>query len=1673
MAWFGGARPQDARRTWSSRTIAAAAQHIALVAALIAGLLAATPAPASAESLCSTTWVGPALGNWQTAADWSTGTVPSSSEVVCIGSGKTVQVIETADHAGVLQDHGTVEVSSGELSISSTLETSSAYNIALSGGRITNAGTLDVSHSLSWTGGFIVGKGSTVIQSGATGTINPPSYVQLSEGKLINDGTVTWSTGTLEMASKAEIENAGTFYANSENPEGSWFNTTILNNGEGNWIRNTGTFKKSSGTGISVAAVAFVNDGTVTAETGQLNFADGSYPGETSTGSWGSHEGASLAFSTGTFVWGSGISVSGLVYFSGGIVQAHDIQDTSGELLLWSSNSILELTSATTSSHAYNLTIKNETSLEGVGTLDISHAFTWTGGFMRGTGKAVVQSGATGTIDPESWVGMNEHVLANYGTTTWSSGTVEVEGSDGIENAGTFIANSESGIGIHKDGEDTWFHNSGIVEKTSGTGTTVISVEFENAGTVVAHTGKIEIPHQIFTRSYSTLYGGEGSLAPGQQRSLCGDPVSCATGNFSETQPDIAIAGRGVGLDLGRTYNSQAAAEGAHGAFGYGWTSSFSDHLVVEKASKLATLYEAEGGTVPFAEGAGGAFTAPVWSQDTLSGTAEAGYTLTLANQTKFKFAGSSGRLESVTDRDGNATTLTYTGEGRLEKITDPSGRKITLAYNAEGLVESAKDPMGHVVKYTYEGGNLASVTLPGETTARWQFKYDGSHQLTEMTDGRKGKTINEYNGSHQLIQQKDPAEHTLTFEYAPFQTKITNTTTGGVTLEQFTSGEEPSSVTRGYGTSSATTESFTYNEGGYVTSATDGDGHTTTYGYDGANDRTSMVDPDKDETKWTYDSTHDVETTTTPRGETTTIKREGHGNPETVSRPAPGSTTQTTTYKYGTHGELESLEDPLKRVWKYGYDSKGDPTSETDPEGDKRTWEYNEDSQETASVSPRGNATGAKASEFTTKFELDEQGRPKKITDPLGHTTKYTYDGDGNVETVTDGNSHTTTYTYSADNEPIKVKESTGIVTETEYNGANQIVSQTGGNKNVTKYVRSAVGEVTEVVDPLSRKTTKEYDAAGNLKTITDPLKRTTTYTYDPANRLTEVSYSDGKTHSVKYEYNADGERTTMTDGTGKSSYEYDQLDRLTESKDGHGDTSKYEYDLANERTKITYPNGKAVTRAYDKAGRLEKVTDWLEHATKFSYDADSDLATSVFPTTSVDEDKYAYNDADQMSEVKMSKGTETLASLVYTRDSDGQLKGATSKGLPGEEKPAYEYDADNRLTKGAGTAFEYDSANNPTKIATSTLKYDKADELETATGSTYTYDEAGERTKAKPSSGPATTYAYDQAGNLTSVERPKEGAITKIEDTYAYDGNSLRASQTISGTTSYLTWDPTEEIPVILNDGTNSYIYGPAGLPIEQINNSTGAVTYLHHDQAGSTRLLTGSTGTVTGKCTYNAYGVATCEGTSTTPLGYDGQYTSSDTGLIYLRNRTYDPSTAQFLTRDPLAALSGEPYSYAGDNPVNASDPTGLLFGIKLPSWEEAGEAVAGWGDTISFGVTKKIREGIGDENVDTCSGAYQSGGDAGLVTGALIPGEDDVVGAEVVEEGASNLGDQLTLEEAEAGAGERIMEGKINDPTYPEDEWAKMSHVHEYPDGSKTEIHYWEHLETGTREGFKFK
>lgn len=1172
--------------------------------------------------------------------------------------------------------------------------------------------------------------------------------------------------------------------------------------------------------------------------------------------------------------------------------------------------------------------------LDGAGAVIAAELF-WENSTMEGTGETVVTD--TGGIanatacgfecEPiPSYAQLQERKLITEGFFTLGLSTLAMSDGAVLRNTGKFDASSEdtehgAQLQIAKAStSNPKIINQDEFNKVTGGGTTEVTVPFENNGTIHQFSGILHIANRLGVPA-SEKFGF---------RCNCGDPVEAASGDFSETQTDFAINGLGVGLVLSRTYSARAAATAASpGAFGYGWTNSFADRLAFEEEGKRITVQRADSSTVPFTADGKGGFEPPPWSQDKLSGNAEAGYTYTSADQIKCHFA-PSGALQSVIDRNGNETTLSYSEAGRLKMITDPAERQITLAYNGEGLIESAEDPMGHTVKYGYEGKELASVTMPGEAEPRWQFEYDPSHRMTKIIDGRGGETTNEYDGSNRVISQVDPAGRTMAFAYDGFHTRVTNEATGAIADLWFNSDNEPFSITHGFGTEYATAETFSYDEAGHQLSRTDGNGHTTSYTYNPAGDRTSKVDADENETKWEYNATHDVISETTPNGETTTIERDANGNPETISRPAPGEATQTTSFEYTAKGELKALTDPLERTWTYEYDSQGNRESEADPKGDKRTWAYDEDSQLISTVSPRGNEKGSEASEFETTIERDPRGRLEEVIDALGHKTEYAYDPNGNLESETDAKGHTTKFTYNPDDQPIKTERPSGAVLKTEYDGAGAVTTQIDGNEQATSYVRNVLEQPIETIDPLGRKTVREFDPAGNLEAVIDPLKRVTTYTYDPANRLEGISYSEEATPDVSFEYDPDGNVTAMSDGSGESSYVYDRLDRLEEATNGHGDTVAYEYNLADEQERIVYPNGENVDRAFDGAGRLESITDWLGHTTEFEYDADSNVEAVAFPTASGNVDEFTYDPTDRMLSANMKKASESLAAIAYARDELGQVEATAGEGLPGAAEQSYEYDEDNRLIKAGSGSYEYDLADNPIKTPTSINAFDDADQLETGTGVGYEYDPLGERVKATPTEGPATTYSYNQAGNLTAVKRAKEGEVPGIDEAFVYDGTGLMSSRTLGESTSHLTWDVNGGLPLLLSDGQTSYIYGPNGLPIEQID-AEEAPTYYHHDQLGSTRMLTDAAGEPTAKFSYRAYGgLEASSGSQTTPLGYAGQYTLAQSGLQYLRARVYDPITAQFLTRDPLEEVTQEPYAYVYDNPLNGADPSGRIAG-----------------------------------------------------------------------------------------------------------------------------------------------
>jgi RHS repeat-associated protein len=1072
-----------------------------------------------------------------------------------------------------------------------------------------------------------------------------------------------------------------------------------------------------------------------------------------------------------------------------------------------------------------------------------------------------------------------------------------------------------------------------------------------------------------------------------------GDPVDSEDGNMYTSSNDLSIPGSGYPLAFTRTYNSNAAT--SNGPLGYGWADNLGVNLVTSGSTSVAgstaTVTEENGAQTVFTYD-GTTWDPPSEAIATLTHNSDGTWTMVRDVQQTLTF-NSSGQITTITDLNGYTTTFTYSS-GELTTVTDQAGRTLTLEY-AGGHIASVTDPNvtpNRVVSFTYDGaGDLTAVTdVNGGTT---QYTYDANHRmLTDedpncvATSGCPGIT-NQYDSTGRVTSQSDDLGRTTTFAYtgdpasaAGGSTTVTDPK-GNVTVETYQYGVRVSE-TKGYGTAQAATTQYRYDpSSGQPTEMIDPDGNITAMAYDTSGNMLMKVDALGRLSQWTYNNLNEPLTVTDPLGVTTANAYDANGNLTSVSTPCPDcapSGTQLTKYVYGNSsdpGDVTSMVDPASETWSYTYDAYGDKTSTTDPLGNTSTSTFNADGWLMTTVSPKGNVSGCGcAAQYTTTdsyivpgtTSIDEFGDVQTVTDPLGHVTTYGYDADRNQTSVKDADGKVTTYIYDLDNELTQTHLADGTTTSTDYNPDGTILDQKNGEGNaIQTFGYDPLARVTSVTDALGNTTSYTYDPAGNELTKQDPggncaaatPTACTSYSYDADNELTGITYSGIVTPNVTgITYDADGQRTGMTDGSGTWAWTYDSLHQLTSVTEGNNGTVSYQYDMRDLVTQITYPNSSSVTRSYDAAGRWTSVTDWLGHKTTFAYDQDGNLTTETLPSATGVVDTFGFNADDQMTSTKDAKGSTSLFSATYTRDADAQLTSDTSS--TGPNGPTYGYNSLNQTCYagtttstqcpgGSGgansTIYAYDSAGNLAQNGASAQSFNAADELcWTTTGTssntcssapggatTFTYDQRGNRTLASPSTGNPIQYGYDEADRMISYTAPS-GTVT----TYDYNGDGLRTDKTSGGTATQFVWDTEAATPLLLDQTTGGastyFVYGPGDLPLEQIVGST--VSWLHHDQLGSTRTITSATGAVVGQNSFTPYGgIASSSGTVSTPLLYGGQYLDSESGLYYLQARYYDPSTAQFTTLDPLQVITGQPYTYANDNPTNATDPSGDWSGV----------------------------------------------------------------------------------------------------------------------------------------------
>jgi RHS repeat-associated protein len=173
----------------------------------------------------------------------------------------------------------------------------------------------------------------------------------------------------------------------------------------------------------------------------------------------------------------------------------------------------------------------------------------------------------------------------------------------------------------------------------------------------------------------------------------------------------------------------------------------------------------------------------------------------------------------------------------------------------------------------------------------------------------------------------------------------------------------------------------------------------------------------------------------------------------------------------------------------------------------------------------------------------------------------------------------------------------------------------------------------------------------------------------------------------------------------------------------------------------------------------------------------------------------------------------------------------------------------------------------------------------------------------------------------------------------TLQYDGDGNRVAKNVrSTTTRYLVDDlnPTgypQVVEELVNGAVQrTYTHGLQRISQYQPINSIWTASYYGYDGMGSVRFLTDTTGAVTDRYDYDAWGNAVnLTGSTPNAYLYRGEQYDPDLTLYYLRTRYLNPLTGRFLTRDPDFGDVKVPgtlhkYIYANGDPVNSIDPMG---------------------------------------------------------------------------------------------------------------------------------------------------
>ncbi|WP_152364027.1 DUF6531 domain-containing protein [Microlunatus speluncae] len=990
------------------------------------------------------------------------------------------------------------------------------------------------------------------------------------------------------------------------------------------------------------------------------------------------------------------------------------------------------------------------------------------------------------------------------------------------------------------------------------------------------------------------------------------------------------------------------------------------------------------------------------------------------------------GNVVSATERNGAVTTHGYDERGRRLRTRTPAGADLTFGYDDADRVTTVVTESGAVTEYSYAGAdrNPSVITDPegGRTELTWdgallrqvvdpvgvrlRFDYDQHGDLVAVIDAADHRARLDRDAAGRVIAAITPSGARTTFHYdAAGLLASRRDPNGAIHRFEHSAGGRPTATIDPYG---GRTE-LEYGPHGEVIKTIDPLGRATTSSYDDLGNLAAVELPDGSSWRFVHDALSRLRQTIDPSGGS--WRREYDANGEVTSFTDPTGLHRTLAADpAGRSAALVEAEatSALK------FDQLGRPVAAEEPDGSTRLISYDRCGRAVELVDGEGQLTLLRRdpagrlvelvapSGAITRYEYDACGRPAAVTDPTGGRIERQYDADGRVVREVSSTGEVawsdydamgwvvarfqpgeglTRYGYDLMGRLIRQTDPWHGPRRFRYDAAGQLVEATGGNGGITRYDYDALGRVIMITDPLGGVTRRSYDPMGRLIAETDPLGRTTTAEYDAAGR--QLTRTDPCGRRTERTFRAGQEATLRIDGRLIAEISRDLRDRRVIIAD-HSDperSTEHELSWNGRRQLITRRRGEGrVEWTYDSDGRRATMTTPDGHRTRYERDETGRLTAVDHPL--LGRATFGYDASGRL--VRAAAGDliqtwghaagfvveHTLTGLVGStrtrleRDESGRICSLTADS----GRRTFGYDeagqlVEERAEDGTGSSWVFDRAGRLTAEAIDGTRrdhcHDAAGQLvSTSTGEarvSYHYDQAGRRVRAEASDGRVREFAWSEVGGLSAItDRDATGATRTTRLWVDVVGELGR----VDGAETW--WDSAESYaPGLIQAGDSPVVPTAGGL--------TGVGGAWHAAGWRTARAASPDPWAV----------APVADLTAGMRVGAAGELLVG--GLEWMGARAYDPATRAFLSVDQLepvtgAGWSGNPYAFAGNDPLHALDPAGLS-----PVTDEELKAYAASND----GAWNAATEWVGDNWEYLAGGAMVLAGGVLMATGVGGP------------------------------------------------------------------------------------